>query len=148
MPYYSEDSPDVYLTKHDKVIKGERSLRYYCDVWWAKDDPRNYSEWLDHEGGCHFRGKTLCLQEGEYVYINDGKIKVYVPIKPAVDYKKDVDWYKDRDWWTRNREGFYTDSKGAGHYAGHYANYTQETAETAQSRWAELRDAVNTRWPD
>ena len=97
---------------------------------------------MDHEDGCHFRGATLSLQEAEYVYINDGKIKVYVPIKRAVDYG-DVHWYKDRRWWTRNREGFYTDSKGAGHYAGHYEDYTQAVAE---SHWAELRDAVNTRW--
>ena len=144
MPHFAIDSPDVYLTKHDTVLKGERSVRYHCAVWWGKYDPRNYSEWLDHEDGCHFRGATLSLQEAEYVYINDGKIKVYVPIKRAVDYG-DVHWYKDRKWWTRNREGFYTDSKGAGHYARHYADYLQPDTG---SNWAELRDAVNTRWPD
>jgi len=142
MPYYSEDSPDVYLTKHDTVLKGERSLRYYCAVWWGEHDPRNYSEWLDHEDGCHFRGATLSLQEAEYIYLENHKI--HIPIIRAQDYPG-VDWYKDRHWWTRNREGVYTDSKGAGHYAKHYADYLQPNTESC---WTELQDAVNTRWTD
>jgi len=140
MPYYTIDSPDVYLTRHDTVLKGERSLRYHCAVWWSDTDPRNYSEWLDHWDGAQFRGATVSLKELEYVYLEDRKI--YIPIKRAVDYG-DVHSYKDRRWWTRNREGFYTDSKGAGHYAGHYEDYAQAVAESC---WTELQDAVNSRW--
>jgi hypothetical protein len=138
MPYYSADSPDVYLTRHDTVLKGERSLRYYCAVWWSEHDPRNYSEWLEHWDGAQFRGATVSLQEAEYVYIED--LKIYIPITRAQDYPG-VDWYRDRHWWNRNQPGHSVDSKGLGHYAKHYADYVQLDTE---SHWAELRDAVNT----